>query len=232
MMTKKNYFFRFNIIHIFILLALNFIGLYIIPKIICDSLLCFVADSIYFLVVNLFIIYWVCIFGISTTSSFTKLLKFPSSLNDYLMILIIIFGSFIFAYLTGITQIHHLFDFLNTNLQKPLVLPSIIIAKEVRVLMTILILSSTIILVISEELFFRVYLFEKQFFYFGNLTWLLNGIFWSAYHLFGKSNLIEFLPIALIYSIVYQKKRNIIITFIAHLIINMISASRYIFPLY
>ena len=227
-----NFLLRYNVLHIVILLVLNFIGLYVMPILINDRLNCFVITTIYFIIVNLSMIFWVCKFGIASKYSIGKVIKPLNQFNDYLLIVVIFIGSFISVYLLSIAQRYHLFDFLATNLQKPLITPYINDAKRLRILVTFLMISSTIILVVSEELFFRAYLFERQFLYMGRFTWLLNGFFWTVYHLFAKSNLIEFLPMALLYSFAYQKKRNLIITLIAHLMINLISVSRFIFPLY
>lgn len=227
-----NFLLRYNVLHIVILLVINFMGLYAMPMLINDRLICFVITSIYFIIVNLSMIFWVCKYGITSKYSIGKVIKPLTQFNDYLLIVVIFLGSFIFVYLLSIAQRYHLFDFLDTNLQKPLITPYINDAKRLRILVAFLMISSTIILVVSEELFFRAYLFEKQFLYMGRFTWLLNGFFWTIYHLFAKSNLIEFLPMALLYSFAYQKKRNLIITLIAHLMINLISVSRFIFPLY
>lgn len=87
---------------------------------------------------------------------------------------------------------------------------------------------SLIILIIlvgvsAEELFFRSYLFEIQYNYFKDYTWIINGFSWSIYHLFSPTNFFAYLPTCLLYSYVYQKKRNVRITFLAHLINNFLA---------
>lgn len=77
--------------------------------------------------------------------------------------------------------------------------------------------------VIIEELYFRCYLFELQYLRFKNYTWIVNGFSWSIYHLFTPTNFLAFLPTCLIYSYVYQRRRNVWITFTAHLINNFIA---------
>lgn len=74
--------------------------------------------------------------------------------------------------------------------------------------------------VIAEELYFRCYLFEIQDARFKNYTWLINGFSWSIYHVFSATNFIAILPTCLMYSYIYQKRRNIWITISAHLISN------------
>lgn len=227
-----NYILKSNALHLAILLSINFIGLHTIPLIIKDYLISFIACSIYFIISNLSIIYWVYRFGVLSKYSIKEMLRLPPKFYDYILIAVIFFGSFIFSFLFNIAQRNHLFDFLNTNLGRQLQLPSIEIAKKFRILFTMLLLFSTIILVLAEELFFRIYLFEKQFFYMRNGTWILNGFFWTIYHIFSISNLMEIFPLTLLYSYVYQRRRNISMTLIAHLMINFTYVSKYIFKLY
>ena len=78
------------------------------------------------------------------------------------------------------------------------------------------------ILVFAEELYFRCYLFDIQYKTFKKHTWVFNGLAWSIYHLFNPKLLI-IIPISFLYSYVFQKYRNIWITFIAHLISNVFS---------
>jgi len=226
------YLLKYNIIHIVVLLLFNFIGLYGIPILFHDHLISFIMAPIYFSMVNLFIIYWVLKFGLPVNYSLFDKAKLPSSFSDYFFILVVILGSFIGSHLISILLQYHLFDLLTTNVQKPIVLPTINSAIDVRFAITFLLILSTIILVVSEEMFFRVYLFEKQFIYSKNFTFLLNALFFTIYHLFKNANLVEFFPVALMYSLVYQHKRNVIITFIPHIMINSIYISRFIFPLY
>lgn len=74
--------------------------------------------------------------------------------------------------------------------------------------------------VFAEEIYFRRYLFDLQSARFKNYTWLINGFSWSFYHVLTTTNFLAFLPTCLLYSYVYQKRRNIWITIIAHLIQN------------
>lgn len=76
--------------------------------------------------------------------------------------------------------------------------------------------------VFAEELYFRCYLFEMQNPRYKNHTWIINGFSWSIYHLFTPTNFVAILPASLMYSYVYQKRRNIWITIIAHFINNAI----------
>ncbi|MCX6219578.1 MAG: type II CAAX endopeptidase family protein [Bacteroidia bacterium] len=76
--------------------------------------------------------------------------------------------------------------------------------------------------VFAEELYFRGYLFELQYTYFKKYTWIINGFSWSVYHIFTPTNFLAMLPTCLMYSFIYQKRRNIWITIIAHLIGNAI----------
>lgn len=87
--------------------------------------------------------------------------------------------------------------------------------------MILLIILFIPIVAFSEELFFRGYLFDIQYSYFKNYTWIINGLSWSAYHVFAPANFIALLPSCLMYSYVYQKRRNIWITITAHLIQNI-----------
>lgn len=77
------------------------------------------------------------------------------------------------------------------------------------------------IIVFTEELYFRCYLFELQYLHFKNYTWIINGFSWSIYHLFTPTNFLAFLPMCLMYSYIYQKYRNVWITVIAHLFLNI-----------
>lgn len=77
--------------------------------------------------------------------------------------------------------------------------------------------------VIAEELYFRCYLFEIQHTRFKNYTWIINGFSWSIYHVFTPTNFLALLPTCLIYSYIYQKRRNIWITIAIHLINNIIA---------
>lgn len=74
------------------------------------------------------------------------------------------------------------------------------------------------IVAFSEELYFRAYLFERQYPQFGKYTWIVNGLSWSIYHLFTTTNFLALLPSCLMYSYAYQKRRNIWVTIVMHLI--------------
>lgn len=86
-------------------------------------------------------------------------------------------------------------------------------------LMAILIVNG----VLAEEFYFRGYLFEIQHIQFKKYAWLLNGMSFSIYHVFSPINFLALLPTCLLYSIIYQKRRNIWITISAHLINNFIA---------
>ena len=77
--------------------------------------------------------------------------------------------------------------------------------------------------VIAEELYFRCYLFEIQYTRFKNYTWIINGFSWSIYHVFTPTNFLALLPTCLMYSYIYQKRRNIWITISIHLFNNIIA---------
>lgn len=77
--------------------------------------------------------------------------------------------------------------------------------------------------VMAEELYFRCYLFEIQQKRFEKYTWIINGFSWSIYHLFSSTNFLAFLPTCLLYSYIYQKRRNVWITIFAHLILNILA---------
>jgi len=77
------------------------------------------------------------------------------------------------------------------------------------------------VIVISEELFFRGYLFSVQLKSFDKLTWIINGCSWSIYHLFTPTNFIAFLPGSFLLAYIYQIRRNIWITIIAHFLLNL-----------
>jgi len=227
-----HYLSKFNIVHILVLLISIYIGVYFIPKLSQNVLISFISTTIYFIVINLFIIFWVVKFGIKEKSQLKKIFKPTSGFRDYFMMSIIFFGTFLISALFHITKKFHLFDFLNNSFVIPVIFPSHNIAKEMPIFITILVVSSTIILVIAEELFFRAYLFEKQFIYFNNLTWIVNGLFYTVYHIFGKQDLIELLPIILLNSFIYQKSRNITITYIPHILINLFANYQFIIQLY
>jgi len=77
--------------------------------------------------------------------------------------------------------------------------------------------------VIAEELYFRGYLFDIQNIRFKKYTWIVNGFSWSIYHILTPTNFLAFLPTCLVYSYIYQKRRNIWITIVAHLIGNSLA---------
>lgn len=79
------------------------------------------------------------------------------------------------------------------------------------------------IVVFSEELYFRGYLFNIQHLHFKNYTWVINGFSWSIYHVFTPTNFLALLPTCLMYSYIYQKRRNIWITIAIHLLNNIIA---------
>lgn len=75
---------------------------------------------------------------------------------------------------------------------------------------------------IAEELYFRCYLFQVQFKFFNIYTWIINGLSWSIYHIYSPTNFLALLPSCLMYSYVFQKRRNIWITIIAHVMHNFL----------
>lgn len=77
--------------------------------------------------------------------------------------------------------------------------------------------------VLAEELYFRCYLFEVQYQLFKKYAWIVNGFSWSIYHLFTPTNFLAILPTCLMYSYVYQRRRNIWTTISIHLINNFIA---------
>jgi len=76
--------------------------------------------------------------------------------------------------------------------------------------------------VIAQELYFRCFLFEIQYERFISYTWIVNGFSWSIWHVYSATNFIAILPTCFMYSYIYQKRRNIWITIIAHFISNSI----------
>lgn len=86
-----------------------------------------------------------------------------------------------------------------------------------------LLISSLAIGVFAEELYFRLYLFENQYEYFKDYTWIVNGLSWSIFHIFSPANFLAFLPTCLLYSYIYQKRKNVWITICAHFINNSIA---------
>jgi len=95
-----------------------------------------------------------------------------------------------------------------------------------RVETTMIFIISMVILtfgVIAEELYFRCYLLEIQYKRFKNYTWIVNGFSWGIYHIFSLTNFLAFLPTCLLYSYIYQRRRNVWITISAHLINNFIA---------
>ncbi len=113
-----------------------------------------------------------------------------------------------FIHFLGISELHHRSCHL-TSLQSWSMVSLILLLIPVGVL--------------AEELYFRCYLFEIQYEHFRKYTWMINGLSWSIYHFFTPTNFVAFLPTCLIYSYVYQKRRNIWITIAAHMINNSLS---------
>jgi len=95
---------------------------------------------------------------------------------------------------------------------------------EENLMALILLLSMNIIIgVFAEELFFRGYLFNVQRKRFGKNTWIVNGISWTMIHIFSNTNIIALLPTSLLLSFVYQRKGNLRINIISHLLLNGMS---------
>jgi len=151
---------------------------------------------------------------------FNTYLKKKVSLSTILLILLIVISSRIFT--NSLKEIEFVKIFNMEFVAKTRYLNS-----KISDLQYLIIIFQTVIIlifgVISEEFYFRCYLFEVQFKTFKNLTWIVNGFSWSFYHIFSPTNFLAFLPTCLIYSYVYQKRRNIWITIIAHLINNFIA---------
>lgn len=134
---------------------------------------------------------------------------------DFLLIvLLIVFSNFSYRLMTKIGFV----EVFNISLFRGFVINNVH-GLELKIVVILFFIVVTVG-VFAEELYFRAYLFEKQSKYFKSYTWIINGFSWSIYHLFSPTNFIAFLPACLFYSYCYQKRRNIWITILAHLISN------------
>lgn len=137
-------------------------------------------------------------------------------LADILLILVITILSKIAS---GLMMRIKILDFFNISLFKGFYVNHLsVFEKSVFILIVIIVL---IIGVFAEEFYFRRYLFEIQSVYFKGYTWIINGFSWSIYHVFSPTNFLVILPTCLLYAYVYQKRKNIWIIIIAHLINNI-----------
>ena len=75
--------------------------------------------------------------------------------------------------------------------------------------------------VFAEELFFRGYLYNIQYKYYGKYAWVINGVSWSLIHIFAKANVIALLPTAFLISWIYKREKNLWIVYGVHLLINI-----------
>ena len=75
--------------------------------------------------------------------------------------------------------------------------------------------------IVGEELMWRGYILPRQELAHGKYAWLINGIFWTIFHLaFGVDLLILLLPILFILPFIVQKRKNTWIGILIHAIYN------------
>ena len=161
-----------------------------------------------------------------TTECWFCFLRRKIAIKDILWIVLIVVLSKILTSL--ILEINFITD-LNFRMFKGFSIGHI--SKQDQIISTIIFGVVLTLGVFAEEFYFRGYLFEFQFRTFKNYTWMINGISWSLLHVFSPTNFLVLLPQCLIYSYAYQKRRNIWITIIAHLVSNylvLFSRLRYV----
>lgn len=144
-----------------------------------------------------------------------SLLKFKFLLNDIWLVLLLVIANSVFY--AAINKLKFLRVFSYTE-----VLGRPEFSGYQAIILLVLIVVFITVVVFSEELYFRVYLFNVQFHEFKKYTWIVNGFAWSFFHIPTSTNFIALLPICFLYSYIYQQRRNIWITIIAHVITNSI----------
>jgi membrane protease YdiL (CAAX protease family) len=77
--------------------------------------------------------------------------------------------------------------------------------------------------ILGEELWWRGYILPRQERALGAWAWVVNGVFWAAFHIFYHSTLysfVSFLPGTLALAFVAQRTRNTWPGIIAHTVVN------------
>jgi membrane protease YdiL (CAAX protease family) len=80
--------------------------------------------------------------------------------------------------------------------------------------------------IMGEELWWRGYILPRQELTHGQRTWLVHGLFWTAFHLFSPYNALMVLPGALWVSWIVQRRRNTWIFVITHASLNGLAMIR------
>lgn len=138
-----------------------------------------------------------------------------------LAILVFILSKLSYSFFIEVEFIKNL-DLLSNTLFKPVLLNAEFYSKNILII-TVLSITFLTVGVLAEELFFRAYLFNLQYYLYGQHTWIINGISWSLIHVFARANVIALLPTAFLISWIYQRNRNFWVVFVAHLLINAVS---------
>jgi len=76
--------------------------------------------------------------------------------------------------------------------------------------------------ILGEELLWRGFMLPRQEVSYGRFAWLIQGLLWTAWHIFWKWNLLALLPITLGLPFVVQKTKNTTIGIVAHGLANLI----------
>jgi len=212
-------------IDLLIIIACSFLINYIVVKISSNEF-GIIAGQI----INILGIAGWLVFGIYRLTEFKKSNKsaFISLLNDKctvkcisLAVLIFILSKLSYSFLIEIEVIRNI-DLISNVLFKPVLLSADSFYRN-RFIIIVIGFFFVLIGVFAEELFFRGYLFNLQFNFYGKHTWIINGISWSLIHIFARANVIALLPTAFLLSWIYQRKRNFWIVYGAHLLINAAS---------
>ena len=82
-------------------------------------------------------------------------------------------------------------------------------------------LAFTLCNVLGEEFWWRGYILPRQELSFGKWTWLIHGLFWSAFHLFMPWEVIRLLPGSVALSYVAQRRKSTWPGIIAHFAVNL-----------
>lgn len=189
---------------------LNFIFGFFLNVLTCSLLLCFA-------------VYRLTIDSKTKLTKIRSFLKFQFLKKDIWLVLLLVAGHAVFYAIIMKLEFVHIF-----SSHKVLGRPEF--AGYQSVVLIVLILIYIIVVGFFEELYFRMYLFSVQYPVFQKYTWIINGFAWSLFHIPLPTNFVALLPTCFLYSYVYQKRRNIWITIIAHLITNsivMIPAIKY-----
>jgi membrane protease YdiL (CAAX protease family) len=209
----------FWIIDLMLIIALSFVANWIVANTIIHYIIGQFINLTAFLFIFLFAIYRITRFEKSKRKDLFVLFEKRLSIKKTVyVILIFIIGKLSYSSLVQIEFIKKMqFNSLN----------SIVLSPEVfykwRLLIIVIGLLFVVFGTFAEEMFFRGYLFNKQYYLYGKFAWIINGFSWALMHIFTKTNVIALLPMAFLLTYTYNRTKNFWMVFGIHLIWNSIS---------